>query len=94
MIVSAFETSPAKPNMFELMVQSARESTFVQSVKEIAPAIPFRKHDAVGLKDRNGKPWVKYVPYDLERRYDEALFKAYDKRIRSGYMIPKLSANG
>ena len=66
----------------------------VESAKATAKSIPFRKKQAKGLLDPNGKPWVKYVPHDMERRYDEAMFQVYDTRLRRGYMIPKLGANG
>ena len=86
----------AQEDFMHLMVQSAKENLprVMESAIKTAKSIPLRKSDAPGLKDRNGKPWVKYVPYDLDRRYDEALFKVYEQRTKLGLKIPKMTVNG
>ena len=37
---------------------------------------------------------MKYFPLDLDRRYDEAVFKVYDHALRMGHRIPKANVNG
>ena len=66
----------------------------MQTVAAHAKKIPLRKRDAPFLKDKNGKPFKKHIPEDLERRYDEAVFNVYDRRLRLGWKIPKATANG
>tara|TARA_B110000285_G_C14925581_1_gene514835 strand:- start:47 stop:748 length:702 start_codon:yes stop_codon:yes gene_type:complete len=53
-----------------------------------ASGIPLRKRDAMP-RDRNGNKFVKTIPYDLDRRYDEAAFNVYERRVRLGYKIPR-----
>ena len=86
----------AQEDFMHMMVQSAKENfpRVMESAIKTAQSIPLRKADAVGLKDRDGKTWVKYVPYDLDRRYDEALFKVYEQRTKLGLKIPKMTVNG
>lgn len=59
-----------------------------------ASGIPLRKRQAAGLRDRNGNKFVKYIPFDLDRRYDEASYNVYDRRLKHGLMIPRQSAGG
>ena len=79
-----------------MMVQSAREAgpKVLEAAISTAKSIPFRKKDAIGLSDIKGVPQVKYIPVDLDRRYDEATFKVYDHARRMGHRIPKVTTNG
>jgi hypothetical protein len=54
-----------------------------------ASGIPLRRREAPMLRDRNGNKFVKTIPYDLDRRYDEASFNVYERRVRLGYKIPR-----
>lgn len=59
-----------------------------------ASGIPLRKREAHGLRDRNGNKFVKVIPFDLDRRYDEASYNVYDRRLKLGMKIPRQSAAG
>jgi hypothetical protein len=51
--------------------------------------IPLRRRNAPMLRDKNGNKFVKTIPYDLDRRYDEAAFNVYERRVRMGFKIPR-----
>merc|ERR1712178_156370 len=70
-----------------IKMSSISSHPVVQAAKK-ASGIPLRKREAMP-KDRNGKPFVKEIPYDLDRRYDEAAFNVYERRVRLGYKIPR-----
>ena len=81
---------------YDIIVQEAQQgfpnvkSTLVQARQ--ASGIPLRKKQAYGLHDKNGNKFRKVIPFDLDRRYDEAAFNVYDRRLKKGYHIPKQSA--
>ena len=77
------EASHGFPTVMSQVVQARRAS-----------GIPLRKRDAKGLLDRNGKKFKKVIPFDLERRYDEASYAVYDRAIRKGMTIPRQTAVG
>jgi hypothetical protein len=52
----------------------------MEKIVTFAQSIPLRKHDAWGLKRADGKPYIKFIPADLDRRYDEAFFDVYHTR--------------
>ena len=54
-----------------------------------ASGIPLRRLESPMLRDRNGNKFVKTIPYDLDRRYDEASFNVYERRVRRGFKIPR-----
>jgi|TARA_B110000305_G_C19230903_1_gene535156 hypothetical protein len=60
-----------------------------EGMKKTWHAIPTRKRSAW-----EGKKQVKYIPADLYRNYDEALFNVYQTRVENGFHIPKSTISG
>ena len=96
MFIGLLACAVSANSQVDLMVEQAKEgglrvmNTIVEARK--ASGIPLRKRDAYGLRDRNGNKFQKVIPFDLDRRYDEAAFNVYDRRLRKGFMIPRQSA--
>ena len=97
MFVGLMACAMAQSNYIDVIVQEARQgfpnvkSEVVRARK--ATGIPLRKREVLDKqRDRNGKKFVKVIPFDLDRRYDEAAYNVYDRRLKKGYMIPKQSA--
>ena len=61
-------------------------------LSQFAKSIPVRKSDVTIVKQKHRG--IKYVPIDLDRRYDEAVFRVYQNAIRRGHSIPRASASG
>ena len=92
-MVAAFDFDGAK--QYPIVAQANDASGgMVNGVIDHFKNMPLRRRDAPGKLNKEGKPWTKYVPYDLERRYDEATFKVYDRRLKIGARIPKAAMDG
>ena len=52
------------------------------------------KKDHPWLRQADGSAFVKEIPEDMDRRYDEAVFNMMDHRLRAGWHIPKATKNG
>mmetsp|Transcript_32705 Transcript_32705/g.49966 ORF Transcript_32705/g.49966 Transcript_32705/m.49966 type:complete len:124 (-) Transcript_32705:162-533(-) len=85
----------AEPTQLELIVQSAQESIpqVLDTVTTFAKSIPLRKRQVPKLRDRDGKLFKKRIPQDMMRRYDEATFNVYHRRIQNGFFIPKATVS-
>lgn len=73
-VVSAFEESSIG-NAFRSV--KAAMSPYVYDM-------PLRARDAPGLRDANGNRYLRSKTPDIERRYDEAIFRTYDRALRTG----------
>ena len=58
-------------------------------MKRTAASIPLMKNDHPWLRQADGSAFVKEIPEDMDRRYDEAVFNMMDHRLRAGLHIPK-----
>ena len=63
--------------------------TVWETAKTNAKKIPLMRRTAT-----KGRRQIKYIPEDLYRRYDEASYDVYDRRLRMGYVIPRVSKSG
>mgnify|MGYP000930693242 CR=1 FL=1 len=95
-VYAAPEQTPVEPNFFHMMVESAKDTAprVLESVTNVAKMIPLRKRDSVFFSGMKGKPVERYLPYDIDRRYDEATFRVYDRALKRGHHLPKASING
>ena len=73
-VVAAFEESTIG-NAFR---------TVHAAVKPYVYDMPLRARDAPGLRDANGNRYLKTKTPDIERRYDESIFRVYARAYRTG----------
>jgi hypothetical protein len=81
---------PENPKFHHHMVQSVKTNIMRPAITTL-DTVPFRRKDSPMFKDRKGQPYITYLPYDMDRRYDEALFKVMDQTERTGKRLPRTS---
>ena len=65
----------------------------MQAVVDTAKSIPLRKRDVIHPTDIDGKPYIKKTTYDMERRYDEATFRIYERSHKMGHIPLRIGEN-
>jgi hypothetical protein len=82
-------------NLGEHIVQAVQEGfpKVMQAVVDTAKSIPLRKRDVVHSKDKDGKQFIKKTTYDMERRYDEATFRIYERSHKMGHTPLRIGEN-
>ena len=66
------------------VVQSVKSTVkpYLQQSLDAMKSVPFRRKDSPLLAKREGKPFKPTLPYDHDRRYDNAIFQIHDHQNR------------
>lgn len=93
---SVSEVAAKDESEFNHIVQQVQQTlpVVLEQAVTVAKKIPLRKRDAKILYDRDGKRFKKVIPEDMARRYDEATFNVYHRRLTRGFEIPRQTALG
>lgn len=79
-----------------VLVESAQKQFPIvwESAKAEFSKVPLRGRNINQIDPATGQKYQFVIPEDMDRRYDEAYFNSFERRVQLGYHIPKATAGG